>query len=85
VQETPEKGLNVSQAIERSHMLYTEQAGMRPFVQLAFEVGHKHTLLPGKQSQHNQAYLLPAPRMTVVSVAFSELQLAVFPYKRPLL
>jgi hypothetical protein len=34
-------------------------------VQLAFEVGHEHALLPGKQSRHNEANPLPAPRGSV--------------------
>jgi hypothetical protein len=35
------------------------------FVQLAFEVSHKHALLPEKQSRDNEANPLPAPRWSV--------------------
>ena len=30
-----------------------------------FEVSHEHALLPGKQSRHNEANPLPAPRRSV--------------------
>ena len=35
------------------------------FVQLPFEVGHKHALFPGKERRHNETNPLPAPRRSV--------------------